>query len=242
MNPAWTTLSISTYAGNILSVTTGAKQLTLPFVQPGVAGAIEIVRRPAAGESPSSLVGESRLYNQAQIHVLLSDDPNELPGGAGDPQNIRLANLQTNGAAPDYTNGVPVLGVGNTYFAEGVRTSDTTGGGTTYRVGPGGETNWTIVPATPPAGKVTLLPATAPVLTPTTTTVGPTTTTVQPWNLLDGYLRVEYRNGGGAYVAVTKEWLELGFARGVNPTANGAANTVHPSAILLLCLKSNSAR
>ncbi|MGC1905458.1 MAG: hypothetical protein WA715_16675 [Candidatus Acidiferrum sp.] len=239
VNPAWTTLSISTYAGNILSGTTGAKQLTLPFVQPGVAGAIEIVRRPAAGESPSSLVGESRLYNQAQIHVLLSDDPNELPGGAGDPQNIRLANLQTNGAAPDYTNGVPVLGVGNTYFAEGVRTSDTTGGVTTYRVGPGGETNWTIVPATPPAGKVTLVPATAPVLTPTTTTVGPTTTTVQPWNLLDGYLRVEYRNGGGAYVAVTKEWLELGFARGVNPPANGAANTVHPSAILLLQMQAD---
>ncbi len=109
-NGQWTTLSITTYAGNILSGTTGAKPLTLPFVQREVAGAIEIVRRPLPAESPSSLVGESRLYNQAQIRVLLSDDPNELPGGAGDSQNIRLANLQTNGAAPDCTNGVPVLG------------------------------------------------------------------------------------------------------------------------------------
>ena len=131
MNPAWNTISMTTYAGNILSGTTGAKQLTLSFVQPGV-GPIEIIRRPAPAESPTSLVGESRLYNQAQIRVLLSDDPNELPGGAGDPQNIRLANLQTNGGAPDYTNGVPVVGVGNTFFAEGVRTSDTTGGSTTF--------------------------------------------------------------------------------------------------------------
>ena len=233
VNPIWNTISLSTYAGNILSGTTGAKQLTLSFVQPGV-GPIEIIRRPAPGESPTSLVGESRLYNQAQIRVLLSDDPNELPGGAADPQNIRLANLQTTGGSPDYTNGVPVAGVGNTFFAEGVRTTDTTAGVTTVRVGPGGETNWTNVPTTPPAGKTTLVPATAPLLTPTTNTVGATTTTVQPWNLLDGYLRVEIRNGAGAYLPVTAEWLQLGFARGAAPLVNGAGNPVHPNAILIL--------
>jgi Tfp pilus assembly protein PilX len=233
VNPAWNTISMTTYAGNILSGTTGAKPLTLSFVQPGV-GPIEIIRRPLPAESPSSLVGESRLYNQAQIRVLLSDDPNELPGGAGDPQNIRLANLQTNGGAPDYTNGVPVVGVGNSFFAEGVRTTDTTAGVTTVRVGPGGETNWTIIPSTPPGGQATLVPATAPVLPPSTTTVGATTTTVQPWNLIDGYLRVEIRNGGGAYAPVTAEWLQLGFARGPNAPVNGALNTVHPDAILIL--------
>jgi hypothetical protein len=233
VNPNWSTISTTTYAGNILSGTTGAKQLTLDFVQ-GDTGPIEIIRRPAPAEDPTSLTGESRLYNQAQVRVLLSDDPNELPGGAGDPQNIRLANLKTNGGAPDYTNGVPVLGVGNSYFAEGVRTTDTTGGSTTIRVGPGGETNWNALPTTPPAGKATLVPATAPLLTPTTTVVGPTTTTVQPWNLLDGYLRVEIRNGGGAYTAVTAEWLQLGFARGATPLVNGAANPVHPNAILIL--------
>lgn len=233
VNPMWNTVSLTTYAGNILSGTTGAKALTLPFVQQGVAGAIEIIRRPAPAESPSSLVGESRLYNQAQIRVLLSDDPNELPGGAGDPQNIRLANLQTTGGSPDYTNGVPVVGVGNSFFAEGVRTTDTTAGVTTIRVGPGGETNWNVLPTTPPAGKATLVPATAPLLTPTITPVGATTTTVQPWNLLDGYLRVEFRNGGGAYTPVTAEWLQLGFARGAAPLVNGAANPVHPSAILI---------
>src|ERR1700688_4008803 len=172
VNPAWNSLSTNTYAGMILSGTTGAKQLTLSFVQPGV-GPIEIVRRPLPGENLTSLLGESRLYNQAQIRVLLSDDPAELPGGAGDPQNIRLANLKTSGATPDYTLGLPVAGGGNTFFAEAVRTTVTTKAGvtTTRAVGPGGELNWNILPTTPPAGKTTLVPATAPLLPPTTTKV-----------------------------------------------------------------------
>jgi hypothetical protein len=240
VNPIWNSLSTSTYAGMILSGTTGARQLTLSFVQPGV-GPIEIVRRPLPGESPTSLVGESRLYNQAQIHVLLTDDPAELPGGAGDAQNIRLANLQTSGAAPDYTNGVPVLGVvGNTFFAEGVFTTDTKAGVTTARpVGPGGELNWQIVPATPPAGQTTLVPPTAPVLAPITTKVAGTTTVVQPWNLLDGYLRVELRRADGTFLPVTQEWLQLGFARGVTPPAVGVPNPVHPNAILLLQMQAD---
>ena len=49
VNPIWNTISLTTYAGNILSGTTGAKQLTLSFVQPGV-GPIEIIRRPAPAE------------------------------------------------------------------------------------------------------------------------------------------------------------------------------------------------
>ncbi len=239
VNPLWSSLSTSTYAGMILSGTTGARQLTLSFVQPGV-GPIEIVRRPLPGESPSSLVGESRLYNQAQIRVLLSDNPAELPGGAADPQNIRLANVKTSGASPDYTNGVPVTGlVGNTFFAEGVKVTDTTGGVTTTRVGPGGETNWINVPTTPPAGQATLVPVTAPVMPPTSTTTGATTTTTQPWNLLDGYLRVEIRQNNGTYVGVTNEWLQLGFARGPNPPSAFAPNTVHPNAILLLQMQAD---
>src|ERR1700686_2573202 len=235
VNSAWNSLSTNTYAGMILSGTTGAKPLTLSFVQPGV-GPIEIVRRPLTGESPTSLLGESRLYNQAQIRVLLSDDPAELPGGAGDPQNIRLANVQTSGPAPDYSNGVPVAGlVGNTFFAEGVRISV----GGAPNVGPGGENNWTTVPLTPPPAEVTMVPATAPLLPPTTSNSGGVTTVTQPWNLLDGYLRVEIRQSSGSFVGVTKEWLELGFARGVNPPAAGLSNPVHPNAILLLQMEAD---
>jgi hypothetical protein len=244
VNPPWNTISTSSapsgFGGQILSGTTGARQLTLPFVQPGVLGAIEIVRRPLPAEAASSLLGESRLYNQAQIRVLLSDNPAELPGGAGDAQNIRLANVKTNGASPDYSNGVPVIGLaGNTFFAEGVLVTDTTAGVTTPRVGPGGETNWINIPTTPPAAEATLVPATAPLLTPTSTTVGTTTTTTQPWNLLDGYLRVEIRQNDGSYIPVTSEWLQLGFARGATPPSTVTPNAVHPNAILLLQMQAD---
>jgi Tfp pilus assembly protein PilX len=76
---------------------TGAKKLSMPFVN-GTNFPYEIIRRPAAGESATSQLGESREYNMAQIHVLLSDNPADLPGGASDTNNVRLANVtQTTG-------------------------------------------------------------------------------------------------------------------------------------------------
>ena len=53
------------------------------------------------------------------------------------------------------------------------------------------------------------------------------------WPLVDGWLRVEYKNPAGNWIGVTRTWLQLGFARGTAiPTVPGA-NTVHPSAILV---------
>jgi Tfp pilus assembly protein PilX len=135
VNSNWNSLSTSTYNGWVLSGSTGAKTLTLPFVT-GSVRPIEIIRRPASGEDPASAVGQSRLYNQAQVRVLLSDDPAELPGGAGDSQNIRLANV-----AP-YAAGVPVSGASNTYFAEGMYYP--LGNGCTYV-----DTDW--IPSTTPS-------------------------------------------------------------------------------------------
>jgi hypothetical protein len=62
------------------------------------------------------------------------------------------------------------------------------------------------------------------------------------WNLIDGYLRVEYKDASGVWHPVTSEWLQLGFARGTTaPTmsgggtpAGGTANPINPNAILLL--------
>jgi Tfp pilus assembly protein PilX len=63
------------------------------------------------------------------------------------------------------------------------------------------------------------------------------------WNLIDGYLRVEYKDANAVWHPVTMEWLQLGFARGLKPpTAPGGAappagklnNPVNPDAILLL--------
>jgi hypothetical protein len=54
------------------------------------------------------------------------------------------------------------------------------------------------------------------------------------WNLIDGYLYVEYLDNSGVWHNVTNEWLQLGFARGMKaPTAAGT-NPINPNAILLL--------
>lgn len=83
-NPAWQNVSLGTYAGYIIDGNgtlpattdgpnaTGATDLTLPFVQ-GTTSAIQIIRRPPPGEATTSLLGGSRLANEAQIRILLSD-------------------------------------------------------------------------------------------------------------------------------------------------------------------------
>lgn len=253
--PSWFNISTSTYNGWIINGNwggpngTGVSRLSLPFVG-GNAQPYEIVRRPPAGEAPTSAIGASRLYNQAQIRVLLADDPNELPGLAGDPDNVRLANGQYN-ASPDYTNGfpVPIAGGANdrTFFAEASAATPNPSGwvsGTTACLNP----DWGIFAAggpviVPSIAHSTLLPAGAPVLS---SQAGASTCMVDPanppsqnknnrWNLIDGYLRVEVlRQNAGGWQPVTREWLALGFARGLNPPTAPQTNPVHPNAILLL--------
>jgi hypothetical protein len=318
---------------------TGAKCLTLPFVGGGVqacptgpgqpivttgAYPYELIRRPPAGESTGSPVSQSRMYNMADIRVLLNDDPAELPGGASDANNIRLANVQTIGTAPDYSAGVPtpvVLAASPngyptlisphayvTYFAE-ASTAIQDSSAWTATTSPTTPVNclpsdWNVIPQTPatmasatynwPLMNYHTLPlpvitgntpafttfngggtvpsnyaARAPYISgstasgaqlappncwataaqnvgTTTTTPGVTTTqnhnnlaaATQPatpttWNLIDGYIRVEYLGNDGAYHPVTKEWIELGFARGLLSPNPSNPNTVNPNAILI---------
>lgn len=75
-NANWQTISLTDYNGNIVSGTTGGKTLNMALAFSGVSP-IEIVRRPLANDSPT--VSQARLYNQASLIVLLSDNPNELP-------------------------------------------------------------------------------------------------------------------------------------------------------------------
>src|SRR5579863_9321173 len=190
--PSWQTVSLGAayyntfvedgdYGNTVLG--TGATNLTLPFVN-GTTGAstgpqsFEIVRRPPAGESPTGALGASRLYNEAQIRVLLSDNPNDLPcgnpsvappcGGNADPQNVRLANGQFAGG-PNYTNGVktsfvkiagmPALAAGDsytTYFATAsTLIPNRNNHGFPTNNPPSMITDWLYRPVTPLAGDVT---------------------------------------------------------------------------------------
>ena len=212
---------------------------------------------------------------------MLTDDPGELPGGASDAQNIRLANVKTWNAtgATDYTNGVPTptistwtgkptLGATQSFVTMFAEASTAVQDNSAWTGGSGSSTQWCLPPDWPVApvtygptdsvGRQTLMnyeyspvnvtnvtnpvfttPATAyaPLISSNTTTLSPATnfcsaTTAQlaleknfptspaiptppspptTWNLVDGYLRVEYRDAGGAYHPVTQEWLELGL-------------------------------
>jgi Tfp pilus assembly protein PilX len=93
----WGPFSTSTASqminGNYGSQTTpgtGAARLSMPFVS-GTTLPNELIRLPQSTDTTT--LTQSREYNMAEIHVLLADDPADLPGGASDTGNIRLANL-----------------------------------------------------------------------------------------------------------------------------------------------------
>ncbi len=243
------------------------------------------------------MLGAARLYNEASIRVLLVDDPRELPGGANDANNIRLANYRDPDNLVDYSHGVtasvpaglPALGAGrfyNTYFATAASGVADPSNWTTAAVAV--QSSWLTGPLYPPpvvtlydpsganqapymvrdpnGNAVTKAPLAAnldlcnpstpvvspapppvcdgvagypyysltPYNTPPLTVPYPTVpANTSAWNLLDGYLRVEYRDAGGVYHPVTQEWLGLGFARGSLPPTAVGANPINPNAILL---------
>jgi len=334
---SWQTLSLTNYAGYIIDgdngntkFGTGATNLSLPFVT-GATGTTtgpqqyEIIRRPPAGESATAPLGGSRLYNLAQIRILLSDDPSELGGGgAADSQNVRLANVNDLDNAVDYSHGVSQTsmakfadgGYPSVYFATSNSAIPNAVGGANYwstatttttvpsdwEFGPyfvkgqavtttihdpvnnpsiapylsiDGSANNAATSEAPPWDNIVLCnpstvttsttaaPAffcpdnqsypyfsTAAITPPTngdpaltlpfigSSAAGASAVTVSnantsTWNLLDGYLRVEYKDSNGNWNPVTQEWLALGFARGLQPTTTKGTNAVNPNAILV---------
>ncbi|MGA7219119.1 MAG: hypothetical protein WBX38_12420 [Candidatus Sulfotelmatobacter sp.] len=197
---------------------TGASDLTLPFVQ-GTTLAYQIIRRPPTGESTTSLLGGSRLANQAQIRILLSDKEADLhvPGWNGDTtQDVELASMVppsvfANVGGPFTTtggaqSGIPV-GPSNVIYYFGEAPCGAGSVGTTCTGTGGGDYNFVWPPWVPG---------------------GPTAahnTTKAEWPIINGWLLVEVLNSTtGVWTGVTKEWLELGFARGLQvPTAPGSA-------------------
>ncbi len=211
-NASWPTISKTTYHGWILDGNygnpggTGVKALTLPFVGGG-AQPYEIIRRPQAADPAS--VGGSRLANQAQIRVLLSDNPNDLhmPDWNGDATgDVQLDNLGWAAA------GVAVPGVagGNTYFAWANRDNTFKNADLTAAKF---DTDW-VRPLDP---------------------VTHAATVANQWPLIGGWLRVEVQNlNSTVWRPVTQEWLQFGFARGLLPPAGSVTPVaVHPNAILM---------
>jgi hypothetical protein len=297
-NSNWPSISLSTYNAEIIDANygntggTGAKNLKMPFVN-DTTHPYEIIRRPTP--SDSTALGQSREYNMAQIRILLSDDPGELPGGSTDSENVRLANVT--GASPSNPYGIPTptvsawsfppyTGVGappfppagstyNLYFASATQAlpdetpcNNSNCGTTAAPLNPPMSADWASAPAAHPAGDDLVVPPNIPILNnpgatappfalcppdninvavppgcPATPAIPyyatngalpyPLPANAATWSLIDGWLRVEYKDAAGTWHPVTNEWLQLGFARGVNPPTTAGGNTVNPNAILI---------
>jgi len=91
----WVGTSTSTYNGFVANSVTGVRRLSLPFTGQGVLP-VQIIRKPIAGEAAGTTLSTSRLYNKAQIRVLLADTQNDLHperGPIGDGEDVNLAAL-----------------------------------------------------------------------------------------------------------------------------------------------------
>jgi len=105
-NASWintSTVSFNGFIGNNRS--TGVQKLTLPFTKGGGLPQ-DIIRRPYVGEAASSATGQSRLFNKANIRIILADTLQALhsDGSAvanGDGQDVLLTSTAGN---------VPVFG------------------------------------------------------------------------------------------------------------------------------------
>ena len=218
-NALFPSLSSGTLNGFLINKLTGAKNMQLPFVQnsctsnpPPCTDPISIVRKPLTGESSSSTLGTSRLYNQAQIRVLIADKISDLHpergAGALDAQDYQFPTA----AATSYA----LTAGGTEYF--GWATPGTKGWVNPYT--DSGLQNWTAT-GFPLIGELTSNPASVAAMS--------NPASGGPW------IRVEYLNNAGAWVGVTSEWLGLGFGRVFNnPPTTPGSNAVDPNAILIL--------
>lgn len=221
-NTNFTSISEGTLNGFLTNSLTGATNMQLPFVQnscvsnaPPCTDPIAIIRKPQPGESPTSTLGSERLYNKAEIRILLADTQADLHperGAIGDGQDFQFYSTTTSPvqtyvtlnstAGAKNTSGSAVSG--NEYF--GVAT---VGG---FWLAPYGYSTWTQYPL-----------------------LGELTTSSLPANGQGAWIRVEYLNNSGTWVGITKDWLGYGFSRAYNvvPTAP-TGDTINPNAIIIL--------
>ena len=125
-NQSFPGISSGTLNGFLINSLTGATNMQLPFVQnscvsnpPPCTDPIAIIRKAPVGESATSTLGSSRLYNKAQIRVLLADTVADLHpergAGALDANDVQFV--------PNA--GIARTGLGTEFF--GMATKNTNG-------------------------------------------------------------------------------------------------------------------
>ena len=221
-NPNFPSLSSGTLNGFITNSLTGAKNMQLPFVQnsctsnpPPCTDPIAIIRKPLPGESPTGTLGSSRLYNKAEIRVLLADTVADLHPERGtsalDADDVQFVP----GTGPNILLSAGLLNLGGGQVS-GTMFYGMATVGTNNWVAPTGYPTWTTYPL-----------------------LGEVTTAAIPAGGQGAWLRVEYMDTAGTWHGVTRDWLAYGFTRQYNlpptgPTGVAGADPYDPNAIIIL--------
>jgi Tfp pilus assembly protein PilX len=207
----------ATLNGFLVNSTTGATNMQLPFVQnsctsnpPPCTDPIAIVRKPQ-GEAASSSLGSSRLYNKAQIRVLLADSVADLHPERGlgvmDADDVQFV--------PGTGYAIPAVAGLRTTAGAAISGNEFYGlaqVGANNWVAPLGYAGWTSYPL-----------------------LGELTTAGIPNNGQGAWLRVEYMDAAGAWHGITRDWLGWSFSRQYNVAPNGpGVDPYNPNAILIL--------
>jgi Tfp pilus assembly protein PilX len=230
-NASFPSISSGTLNGFLTNSLTGATNMQLPFVQnsctsnpPPCTDPISIIRKPQPGESVTSALGTSRLYNKAQIRILIADRIADLHPERSlstlDAQDYQFPTTSAATAAYALTSGA------TEYFGWATPGAGTLGNnGWVNPYTNSGLQNWTAT-GFPLIGELTS--------NPTSVAQMSSPTTGGPW------IRVEYCstppcNLAANWVGITSEWLGLGFGRVFDtPPTSPGANTIDPNAILIL--------
>jgi len=219
-NPNFPSLSSGTLNGYLINSLTGATNMQLPFVQnscvsnpPPCTDPIQIIRKPQPGESASSTLGSSRLYNKASIRILLADTIADLH-----PERS-LAALDANDVQFVPGTGATIPAGAGTKKVGG--TADALPGTQFFGIATVGANNW-VAPKNYPAW------VSYPLL-------GEVTSAGIPNNGQGAWIRVEYLNNAGTWVGITQDWLSWGFSRQYNQAPTGpGSDPINPNAILIL--------
>jgi hypothetical protein len=247
--PKWTNISLSTYHGNIRNGRTGARRLDLPLVALGYQP-IDLIRRPAPGETVASPGFSQRYFSLASLRILLSDTPADilnLPGVSATAP-LSLGTVVGGTYAVDLANGRPPLAVAETPLD--AVTVAAAAGSATIRVGNAANfpspysvivKGTTLVSCTgtatnAPGHRLTGCTGTPAVVVGDSVTpdhgyrvpggTGLNGTGLNGVN--GGVIKIEEQTAPGAWTDVTLEILKLGFA-GKQSSPTNCTSTAEPS-------------
>lgn len=218
VNNNFPSISSGTLNGFLVNSLTGATNMQLPFVQnsctsnpPPCTDPIALVRKPQPGEAPTSTLGSARLYNKAQIRVLLADTVADLHPerglGALDADDVQFVPgaSQTVPASSGTKNTAGGVAGGQEFFGLAAV-------GTNNWIAPVGYPGWTSYPL-----------------------LGELTTAGIPNNGQGAWMRIEYSDNAGVWHGITRDWLSWSFSRQYNvPPAAPGADPYNPNAIIIL--------